>query len=236
MGEPPYQHTTKKMSVIIEDIIEQEYYKPQTQHQAPKVDVDAGEHKPQQHRPVKRTVSQNIQKKMEIFRKIYTEMHKARVEREFMYMMLTGHNPQDRHHFISTLSDSLKRNFVETETEKGLDENENAILDRIVACNDADGQDAFWFFSMLINNGLKDWILGGDPAKGVQPPVIGDPKMFAYFTRSSAFESMCDDILNGAFDVPGFAIAMRTEFGLTVGFNPLTEVMDTIMQQQQQGQ
>lgn len=224
------------MSVIIEDITEQEYYKPQTQQSTPKVDVDAGEYRPQQQLRPKRTVSQNIQKKMEIFRKIYTEMHNERVKREFMYMMLTGHNPQDRHHFISTLVDSLKQKFVETETEKGLDESDKSIMDRIVACNDPDAQDAFWFFSMNITNGLKDWILGGDPAKGVQPPVIGDPKMFAYFTRSSAFESMCDDILNGAFDVPGFAIAMRTEYGLTVGFNPLPDFMDNIMQQQQQGQ
>lgn len=223
------------MSVIIEDITEQEYYSHQTQqHHVPRVEVDAKEQQQQVRSNIKRTVSQNIQKKMEFVRRVYTEMHNQMVEHEFMYMMLTGQKPQDRHTFISSLSDTLKQSFVETETEKGLDVSDKAILDKIVACNDPDGQDAFWFFSMNIVSSLKDWIMHGDPSKGSQPPVIGDRKMFAYFTRSSAFESMCEDILNGGFNVPGYAIAMRTEFGLTVGFNPLSEIKDAIMKRYQQ--
>lgn len=221
------------MNVTIEDITEEDnhkYREHQTRTNAKVVEVEEEQNQNQQLKG-RKTIFQHIQKKIDGFRKIYTATDEKRVEKDFMYMMLSGKKDYDRQSFLVTLIDTLKQTYVETETEKGLDSSEKIILDKLLSCRDPDLQDALWFFSMTVMSSLKDWIIHGDPKKGMAAPSIGNHNMFGYFTRSSAFEGMCEDLLNGGFDVSGFAIAMRSEYGMTVGFTDMSKVMDDVIKQ-----
>lgn len=160
---------------------------------------------------------------MDQFRAAYTKMDELKVERDFMYMMLSGKKEKERTSHLKDMAKVLKLTFNDTQVERGLSESEKHIIDDIVANGSPDLQDSLWFLSMSVMDSITDWMKYGDRANGTGPPPIGNRDMLDHFLHNGTFKMIRSNLLDNRLDVSGFAIAMRSEYAMTVGFTDVQQ-------------
>jgi hypothetical protein len=170
---------------------------------------------------------------MKQIRQAYTKMDQMRVRYDFMYMMLSGKNEQERMTYLKDMINNIEGGFKETLTERGFSILEIQTLKSILQSNDPDIQDMWWFFNLFNTTGIKSWILNGDKNKQTLPPPIGNRDSFRYFIEGRTFTDLCESLLTGKIDVKGFAIGVRTEYAMTVGFVDISKYVSVNLQSQQ---
>lgn len=175
----------------------------------------------------------NFVKTMNKFREEYTKMDEERVNRDLMYMMLSGKNEKERMCFLRDMGKSLKENYKETRDERGLSAQEMKMIDELVEHGNADIQDALWFISWNLMDSMTNWMIYGDRINNTPPPLIGDRQMFIRFIRHEDYKNMCLSLLDGNMNVKSFAMGMRTEYAMTVGFVDVGKDANIKVQQNQ---
>lgn len=164
------------------------------------------------------TAYQRLQKTQRDLKDKYTIIEKDRVKNDFMYMMLSGKDPKERRNHLEALVRMLKQTFSQDAITNGLDTVQMMKLDEVLNSDDPDLLDCLWFLSFRYTNSLLDWFKYGEPAARKAPPPIKNIEMFEHFIKSESFNEFCTSLKDGKMSFKSLAIALRSEYAITVGF------------------
>ena len=182
----------------------------------------------------------NFEKHIKSLKQMYTQIENLRTASDFMYMMISNRNPKAKGEFITTLQTTLMKTFPTSNINEGLSALDCEILNRVIMSEDPDLQDAIWFHALNEMKSLSDWFLYGDPSKGdpgkAAPPNIASREAFSYFIRSTDFKELCTSLMDAKIDLQTFAIAMRSEWIMTVGIVDVKDAIPVELYQQTVGQ
>jgi hypothetical protein len=183
----------------------------------------------------KRESPSQFEERMKKFRRVYTQIDKMRVKWDFMYMMLSGKDETEKMVFMTSLLNTMKDTYRQSQHENGLNLREIETLQKGIDAKDPNGLDALWFFSFHIMNSVTDWVMHGDKVTGKRPPNIGNRDMFRYFTECQTFTNICNSFLDNKLDFKAFAIAMRSEYAMTVGFVNMEQYARELLDKEEAG-